>query len=184
MEKLTVSELLTKDLRGKIVCFPTDTVYGVGALIDDKVAISKIYEMKKRDAKKPLAILTPTSNIKQYVKYVSNDAIKLMNERWPGSLTLIFEKGEHIDPLITQGFDTIAFRMPNSQVALRILNHFGLMATTSVNISGEKELTSLEDIENKFADYLDYLVIDSEVATNTPSTVIDVTTDEMKIIRK
>jgi L-threonylcarbamoyladenylate synthase len=184
MEKLTAEELLTKDLRGKIVCFPTDTVYGVGALIDDKKAISKIYEMKKRDAHKPLAILTSTKSIEQYVKYVSLEAKKLMAEKWPGGLTLIFEKSEHIDPLITQGFNTIAFRMPNSKVALTILKHFGLMATTSVNISGEKPLTTLEEIEEKFADYLDYLVIDKEVATNTPSTVIDVTTDEIKIIRK
>lgn len=182
MEKITVDKLLTKDIRGKIVCFPTDTVYGVGALIDDLDAINKIYAMKKRDAKKPLAILTPTRSIEKYVKFITKDALNLM-EKWPGALTLIFQKSEHIDTLITQGVDTIAFRMPNSKVALKILNHFGLMATTSVNISGEKPLNSVGEIEALFAEYLDYLVVDTEISSKTPSKVVDVSTEETKIIR-
>lgn len=183
MEKITASELIKKDIRGKIVCFPTDTVYGVGALIDDIDQIKKIYQMKNRDASKPLAILTGTKDITKYVKNISSAAKELMDENWPGALTLIFQKNDLIDDVITIGFKTIAFRMPSGKVSLKILNHFGLMAVTSVNVSGMKELNSIEDIEEHFGDWIDYLVTDPEVFSSKPSRIIDVSTDQIKIIR-
>lgn len=73
--------------------------------------------------------------------------------------------------------------MPNSKVALTILEKFGLMATTSVNISGEKELNNLDEISQKFSSMIDYLVIDQETLSLKPSKIIDVTEDEAKIIR-
>ena len=63
MELVSVEELLKKDIKGCVVCFPTDTVYGVGALVDDLDAIKKIYELKERDYSKPLAILTPNDKL-------------------------------------------------------------------------------------------------------------------------
>lgn len=183
MEQITAKELLKCDLRGKIVCFPTDTVYGVGALYDDIAAIKKIYQMKHRSVTKPLAILTPTKDISQYVLKVSKVAQDLMDQYWPGPLTLIFQKSKNVSDEVTMGYSTIAIRMPNSPTALTILNKFGLMATTSVNVSGEKELNSIAEIASKFSDYLDYLVIDQEEFTSKPSKIIDVSGDEIKIIR-
>lgn len=183
MEKVTVNELLSIDLKGKIVCFPTDTVYGVGAIYNDLEAINKIYLMKKRDYSKPLAILTNTKDIDQYIKYKSKKALELINNGWPGALTLIFEKSEVIDDIITSGKNTIAFRMPNSKIALAILDKFGLMATTSVNLSGEKPLNDINEIEKLFSDYIDYLVIDKETVNGKPSRIIDVTKDKEVIIR-
>ena len=183
MEKVTLEELLTKDIKGKIICFPTDTVYGVGALINDEEAIDKIYEMKKRDYSKPLAILTASKDIDKYVSILSDDAHKLMNDYWPGALTLIFKKSGLISYKITSGLDTVAFRMPNSKVALKILEHFGPLATTSVNISGESPLNSIEEIEAAFSDYIDYLVIDDEAVNGKPSRIIDVSGNYMKVIR-
>lgn len=183
MEKVSLEELLSKDIKGKIICFPTDTVYGVGALIDDNDAIDKIYEMKKRDYSKPLAILTASKNIDKYVLDISQDANKLMDEYWPGSLTLIFKKSHLISDKITSSLSTVAFRMPNSKIALKILEHFGPLATTSVNISGDKPINSLEDIENKFKDDIDYLVIDQEKVLGVPSKIIDVSSENIKIIR-
>lgn len=183
MEQIKVSTLLTKDIRGKIVCFPTDTVYGIGALIDDDEAIQKIFALKKRDADKPLAILTATKDIKGFVKMISKDAKRLMDERWPGNITLIFEKNEHIKSAITKGFPTVAFRMPAGPTALKILKHFGLMAVTSVNISGQKELNCVADIINQFGDAIDYIVIDQEELSGVPSEIYDVTIHTTKRIR-
>ena len=183
MEKVTVNELLAIDLKGKIVCFPTDTVYGVGAIVNDEAAIDKIYEMKKRDYSKPLAILTPNKNIDRYVIYTNKDVFKLMDEGWPGALTLIFQKSGIVSYSITNGLDTIAFRMPNSKIALQILNHFGPLATTSVNISGMPPLNDIEEIEKQFSEYIDYLVIDKENISGSPSRIIDVSNDTIKVIR-
>lgn len=183
MEKVSLADLLTKDIRGKVVCFPTDTVYGVGGMIDDEVARQKIFAMKHRDPNKPLAILTPNQQIDDYVAHVSKEARKWMDEGWPGALTLIFKKSEKVDLSVTSGKDTVGFRMPNSKVALAILEKFGLMATTSVNLSGEAPLNSVEDIEKWFSSCIDYLVTDLEVSSKIPSRVIDVSGDEVKILR-
>ena len=184
MDVITLKELLTKDIKGKVVCFPTDTVYGVGALINDSVAINKIYHLKNRDKSKPLAVLTGTRNIDEYVLEISDFSKQLMEQYWPGALTLIFKKSNIISDKVTSGFDTVGLRMPNSNVALQILNKFGLMATTSVNISGSEPLNNVDDIIKHFKDEIDYLVIDKENTSNISSTVIDVSTDNYKILRQ
>lgn len=183
MEKVSLSDLLKLDITGKIICFPTDTVYGVGAQVKDIDAIKKIYEMKNRDERKPLAILTASTDVSEYVDEVTSYAKKLIEEHWPGPLTLIFKKSKNIDDLITKGFNTVGLRMPNSKIALAILNHFGPMATTSVNLAGMPPLNSVEDIEKTFKDKIDYIVIDKEKISKKPSTIIDLTEDNLKVVR-
>lgn len=184
MEKVTLDTLLTRDITNKVICFPTDTVYGVGAKVDDLSAIQRIFEMKKRDGNKPMAILTPTRAIEKYVKDISDEAKTMMNQEWPGALTLIFMKTNLISDELTKGFPTVAFRMPASHIALRILTHFGLMAVTSINISGEKELNTIDEIEAQFKDYIDYLVIDPETLSKIPSKIVNVTSKTPVIIRR
>lgn len=183
MEKVNLTTLLTLDIKEKIICFPTDTVYGVGALFNDIKAIEKIYQLKQRNYNKPLAILTPNKDIEKYIIDYEN-AIGYINKYWPGEVTLIFKKSALIPDEVTKGLDTVAFRMPDSIIALKILNQFGPMATTSVNISGEKELNTIAEIENKFSHLIDYLVIDEERLSLKPSRVFDCTSGDLKIIRK
>lgn len=183
MEKVSLEMLLTLELKGKIICFPTDTIYGVGALFNDIEAINKIYQLKQRDYNKPLAILTPNKDIEKYILNFEN-VKEYINKYWPGPVTLIFKKSSLISDELTKYLDTVAFRMPSSKIALKILNQFGPMATTSVNISGEKELNSIKDIENKCSHLIDYLVIDDEKLSLKPSKVIDCTSNNLKIIRK
>ena len=186
MEKITLSELLClekEDLKGKLICFPTDTVYGVAAMASDKEAVEKIFKMKNRTERKPLALLC--SNVKQieeYVEEIDEAVLFLMKKYWPGALTIIFNKragvGEHLAK------DTIAFRMPNSKLALAIINRFSIMATTSVNLSGEVEMNDIEEIAEKFSDWIDYLVTDEAYISNVPSTVLDATGKSLNIIRE
>ena len=184
MDVITLQELLEKDIKGKVICFPTDTVYGVGALIEDREAINKIYNLKHRDKSKPLAVLTGTNNIDKYVLEINNKARQLMNTYWPGALTLIFKKSNIISDEVTSGFDTVGLRMPNSKIALSILNKFGLMATTSVNISGSNPLNNIEDIQKYFSNEIDYLVMDKEQTSNVSSTVVDVSSSNIKVLRQ
>lgn len=185
MEKVTVDELIKlkkEDLYGKIICFPTDTVYGVGALASDEGAIKKIYKMKNRSDNKPLPILcSKVSQVEEYA-YISKKAKDLMEKYWPGALTIILNKKEGAFDNIAEA--TLAFRMPNSSVSLKIIDHFALLATTSVNTSGEKELNSVSEIEEKFSSYIDYLVIDSATFSSVASTIVDATSDTLKVIRQ
>ena len=183
MIKITVEELvkLTKeDIKGKVIVFPTDTVYGIGSMIEDKEGVIKIYNLKHRDKNKPLANLAYSSEqIKEYVHISNPKTIELM-KHWPGALTIIFNK-KHI---YNDELPTIAFRIPNSKVALTILKHFGVMSVTSMNLSGSEPLNNLEDIIKNFADEIDYLVIDEEIHSNVSSTIIDVTKEPFVVLRK
>ena len=184
MEKISVFDLKNIDLKGKIICFPTDTVYGVGCKIDDLEAIKKIYEMKNRDFSKPLAVLCKDKNIDEFVLNASIDALELMEKYWPGALTIIFKKSDKVNSLVSANLDTVGFRMPNSKIALSVLNEFGVMATTSVNISGEKALNDSDEIEQEFSEFIDYMIIEKESLSCNSSTVVDASGDKIKILRQ
>lgn len=178
MEKITLDNLLgikKKDLFGKIVIFPTDTVYGVGAIYQDQEGINKIYEMKKRDYGKPLAVLCSDIDQVNGIALIPDYAQKYV-KYWPGALTIICKK--------KNGDGTIAVRIPNSNIARDILNHFGPMSTTSVNYSGEKELNDIDEIYNLFSSKADYLVTNKQELSKTPSTIISCVNDCIEVIRE
>lgn len=173
------------DLSGKIIAFPTDTVYGVGALLNDLEGINKIYELKHRDNSKPLAILAPSiESILPYIEYPKVEVMELMERYWPGALTIIFNKNQENKVLFNTEFNTIAFRIPSSNIALSILSKFGPMATTSVNISGSAPLNSYEEINNHFNDQIDYIISDVESLSGVSSTIIDATKNPFVVIRE
>ena len=180
-----IYQITKENLKGKIICFPTDTVYGLGCMLEDEDALNKIYKLKHRNPSKPLAILVGNNqDINPYVKEVPTLAKKLINDFWPGALTIIFNKKEGILDGVVRGKNTIGFRMPNSIIALKILQHFGPMATTSVNISNEEPLNDLNEIKNLFGDLIDIYITDKEVVSKVSSTVIDITSDPYKILRQ
>jgi len=177
VERVTLNKLLQlkkEDLKGKLICFPTDTVYGVGAIATDVEACKKIYQMKQRSDKKPLPLLcSDIEQVKEYVEEIDEAVESLMRKYWPGALTIIFKKKENVGKHLSE--DTIAFRMPNSRIALSIINKFSPLATTSVNMSGEAEINNIDEIEEKFSDWIDYIVTDEAYLSNIPSTVMDAT---------
>ena len=178
MEKIKLNKFLLldkKSLYGKIVIFPTDTVYGVGALYQDQKGIDKIYEMKKRDYGKPLAVLCSDINQVNDIALIPNYAYKY-TKYWPGALTIICTKKDSTG--------TIALRIPNSDVARAILNKFGPMPTTSVNYSGEKELNDINEIYQLFKDKVDYLIIDEQHFSAVPSTIISCVSEKLEVIRE
>ena len=179
MEKIRVDDLLKLDkevLVNKIIVFPTDTVYGVGCLYKDNIGRDKIYNMKDRDYGKALPILVGDIESARKISKITPDMDKYISI-WPGALTIIFESTDSDYP-----HDTIAIRIPDSDIAIKILKHFGPMEVTSVNISGEKELNSVREIEEKFKDKIDYLVTDEVTLSKTPSTIISLT-PEFKVLR-
>lgn len=184
MIKISVNDIDKIDLKGKIICFPTDTVYGVGAMIDDDVAIKKIYDLKKRDKDKPLAVLSPTiDEVLPLVKINNEKTYKLM-EKWPGALTIVFEKSDKVKDYISNNLKTIGIRIPNSAIARAVLNRFGVLATTSVNISGSVSLNNKDEIEKAFGDKIDYMILEEEHLSGISSTVVIVMDDGIKVIRQ
>ena len=168
---IDVKELLKIDLKDEVIVFETDTVYGIGCLIDSEIGIKRIYDIKKREDKKPLAVLC--GNIEQVNNLVQDfDGYSYLADKyWPVALTLIFKKNSIVSDSITSGFDTVGVRIPNDRIALEILEKYGAMAVTSLNISSEPALLKFGDTL-AFENEVDYIVKGKDLSSIS-STVYD-----------
>jgi len=180
-------ELAGRELKnGKIIVFPTDTVYGIGANYKDKEAIDKIYKYKNRDKNKPLILLISKK------EYLSKIAIfdekkleKLTNKFWPGALTLVLKKNMDECKELNPDFQSIGVRIPKNKVALEIIeNAGGIIATTSANISDKETPTNYNELDQEFIEKVDYVIKEENTHIGIASTIIDMTGDNIKILRE
>lgn len=171
---------------GGIVAFPTDTVYGLGAIYKDEKAVAKIFEAKGRDEKKPLSILvSDAKEVEQIADDICPEAIKLMEKYWPGALTLIFKKKAGIPDNVTASGDTIGVRMPKSDVARDLIKAAGMpLAAPSANTSGKRSSVSAEDVKEDLDGKIDMLIDGGACDIGIASTVVDVTKKPFKILRE
>ncbi len=167
--EIRINELLKRDLKDQVIIFQTDTVYGIGCLLNSKNGVEKIYEIKKREGVKPLAVLC--ANLDQVKSLVKEFELgeQYAKNHWPGALTLIFEKRDSVPDYVTSGFDTVGVRIPNDEIALRLLDHFGPMAVTSLNISTEEAILKY-DKALEFSSEVDFIVEGKDLL-NISSTV-------------
>ena len=169
--EINVNTLLRKKIQDEVIVFQTDTVYGIGALLKSKKGVKKIYDLKSRESKKPLAVLC--ANIEQVKSIVEDfDSIKQFAEsHWPGALTLVLNKKDIVGDFVTSGYSTVGVRIPNDDIALRILSRFGPMAVTSLNISSEPAILKYSDTL-RFINEVDYIVKGKDL-NSISSTVYD-----------
>ena len=166
----------------KVIIFPTDTVYGIGASIFDKEGQARIYDIKHRDKSKPLAVLCASLNQIEEIAIVNIKAKKLIQRFLPGALTLILPAKDKVKDIM--GIPTIGVRIPNSKLALKILTENGAMATTSVNESGEKPLDTYEEIKAVYGNLVDEIYEKEEESSHISSTVVSLIGDDVKLLRE
>ncbi|MBR3288527.1 MAG: threonylcarbamoyl-AMP synthase [Lachnospiraceae bacterium] len=182
-------DLVVKTLKeeGKVVALKTDTVYGLVCNALDKKAVEKIYEIKKRESKKPLSIFV--KNINEVEKYVDSSNLtsytkRLMEKYWPGALTIIFKKKDGTLNHLSPNSDGIGIRIPNDKDLKYILDNIDFpLAQTSCNISGEKEYKNAFEIKEKLGKEIDLIVDGGEITNNIPSTVLSLECNEPIILR-
>ena len=158
---------------GNLIIYPTDTVYGVGGIIESDESIAKIYKAKERSFKSPLIVLV--SDISKIEK--------LIKEFWPGGLTIILNKKDNVPDIMVSGGKTVGVRMPNLDTALKIIEAAGgLLPTTSANISGETTPRSYDELSEEFKERVEILVDGGRCPIGNASTIIDMS-DKPKILR-
>lgn len=168
--------------KGGIVAFPTETVYGVGIHFNDEEALERLMEAKNRDYSKAITLMVADkADISQYA-YISPQAQKMINQFMPGMITLIFKKKESVRDSMTNGKSTIGIRIPDSEFVLSLLKKVGPMLATSANLSQHSNTTSTQEVLNQLDGRID-LVVDGKTSDNIASTVVDVSQDEIKILR-
>lgn len=167
---------------GDVIIFPTDTVYGIGGKIDDLEALEKIYEIKKRPKDKRLAVLCGSIEEIERIAYLNDKAMKLIEKFMPGALTVILKSKEEVrNEFISE---TVAVRIPNHELALRILSENGAMATSSVNISGSKPMNDYIEIVEKFNNEVLCVYPNVETPSKVSSTIVDLSGEECVLIRE
>ena len=168
--------------KGGIVAFPTETVYGVGIHFNDEEALERLMEAKNRDYSKAITLMVADkADISQYA-YISPQAQKMINQFMPGMITLIFKKKESVRDSMTNRKSTIGIRIPDSEFVLSLLKKVGPMLVTSANLSQHSNTTSTQEVLNQLDGRID-LVVDGKTSDNIASTVVDVSQDEIKILR-
>jgi len=173
---------------GGVIAYVTDTVWGLGALPSSEKGVAKIYEIKKREAQKPLILMSnDIENLKPYVKEISENAQELVDKHFPGALTLILEKTEKAPDYMTSGFNTVGIRIPDNGVFKEICESItgNVLATTSANLSHEPSAKSYEQAVANMGGKADLIIEDyGQSAKGLESTVALVMSDGVKVLRQ
>ncbi len=171
--------------QGKLVLFPTETVYGIGANALNEEAVKKIYIAKGRASDNPLiAHISHIEMLEQLVEEVGKVEKTLIENFWPGPLTIIFKKKKIVPDIITGGLDTVAIRMPSNQIARKLIEYSNCpIAAPSANISGKPSGTLVEDIIEELDGKVEYIIDSGKVDIGIESTVIRVQDGVVHILR-
>ncbi|MDO4528847.1 MAG: L-threonylcarbamoyladenylate synthase [Lachnospiraceae bacterium] len=172
--------------QGGIVAFPTDTVYGLGAVCTNDEAVQKIFAAKGRDEGKPLSILVASvEQAEQIALEIPEKARRLMEKYWPGALTLVLKKRPEISDKVSAGRETIGLRMPDSRAAVKLLEAAGIpLAAPSANTSGKRSSVSAEDVIADLAGRVDMILDGGRCPVGISSTVVDLTGESPVILRE
>lgn len=171
---------------GGVVAFPTESFYALGVLATDETAVRRLFDIKKRPADKPLPLLVGNMDIlKSIVTNIPARAKGLIEQYWPGPLTLIFEARENIPELLTGGTGKVAVRIPGKSAALDLATALKLPVTaTSANISFMPPAKDLELIKKYFENKIDLIIDAGRAPGGRPSTIVDVTVAPPEILRE
>ena len=177
---------------GHLVAFPTETVYGLGADASNADAVAKIYATKGRPADHPLIVhISSMDGIGYWADEISDYAIALAREFWPGPMTLIFQRSDAAKDFITGGQETVGLRVPDHVVALALLEaaqQIGVqgIAAPSANRFGHVSPTTAEAVREELSDYLsskDVILDGGPSQVGVESTIIDCTGSNPHILR-
>lgn len=179
-------------LRGQLVAFPTETVYGLGADASNQTAVARIYEVKQRPADHPLIIhISSSEQIDFWAENIPEYARSLANVFWPGPMTLILQRSTAAKDFVTGGQATVGLRVPNHPVALELLKKFESLgghgvAAPSANLFGKVSPTTAAAVSSELADRLqpgDLVLEGGASQVGIESTIIDCTKAAPSILR-
>lgn len=172
-------------LRGELVVFPTDTVYGIGAVPDEPLALARIFEAKLRPRKLTLPVLVPTMAAAREVAAFDDRAERLAGRWWPGALTIVLPRLERSRGWDLGGAtDTVGVRIPHDPMALAVLAGTGPLAVTSANRSGDPTPTTCDEIVEAFGDLVSVYLCRDEPLVGAPSTVVDLAGEFPRVLRE
>lgn len=185
-QKRLITQIVDCLKSGGVIIYPTDTIYGLGCDIHQPKAIEKICRIKGVDPKKAQFsfICRDLSHLSDYTKSIDTPLYRLLKSHLPGPFTFILPAGKQVPKLLQNKKSTIGIRVPDNEICRNILEELG-NPILSTSLPGEmvEEYTDPEIIYEKFGSVVDF-VIDGGVGGINPSTVVDCSSEEWKVLRQ
>lgn len=170
---------------GGVVCYPTDTMYGIGCDIFNQKAVRRVYQIKRRPKDKPFSFMCASlTNISQY-GHVGNTAYRLMRKNLPGPYTFVLSGTKVVPKIMLTKQKTVGIRVPDNAVCLAIIEMLGnpVLNTSAMLEEDEQPVRTCDDVDRLFGKQVD-LIIDSGEILPAPSTVISLLTEQPEILRE
>ena len=172
--------------QGKLVAFPTETVYGLGADANNPLAVQAVFTAKARPSTHPLIIHIPNvAAISNWAVEISDTVMELCEHFWPGPLTVILKKAKHVLPLVAAGQDTVALRVPNHPITLALLKDFaGGLVGPSANRFGRISPTCAIDVATELGDQVHAILDGGRCQIGIESTIVLVQENKIHLLRQ
>jgi len=169
---------------GKLVAFPTETVYGLGANALDPLAVAKIFEAKERPSFDPLIIhIADINDLKKLTTITDERVYKLAEKFWPGALTMVLPKSNLVPDIVTSGLNTVGIRMPANKLALQLIKKSGCpIAAPSANKFGRISPTTAQHVKKQLPD-IDFVIDGGRTDVGVESTIIKLFENGFRILR-
>lgn len=181
-------EIINVLTNGGVIAYVTDTVWGLGCLPNNESAVKKIYEIKKREAQKPLILMSnDIYPLLDYVKPIPKIGQILIKKYFPGALTIVTDKSENTPDYITSSMPTVGIRVPDNEVFREICEIIPghVLATTSANLSLQPSAKTYEQALENMSGLADLIIEDyGYAAKGLESTVVGVMNNELRIFRQ
>ncbi|MGQ0606567.1 MAG: L-threonylcarbamoyladenylate synthase [Candidatus Nitrosotenuis sp.] len=170
---------------GRVVAFPTETVYGLGANALDTVSVGKIFEAKGRPSDNPLIVhISDVADIGMLADHIPSVAYDLIDRFWPGPLTLVLKKSKIVPRIVTGGLDTVAIRMPKNKIAQALIKEARVpIAAPSANVAGRPSPTTSKHVVDDLSGRISMIIDGGSTKIGIESTVIDVSTKTPILLR-
>lgn len=169
---------------GKVIAFPTDTVYGLGVRYDNEDALIRLKQAKIRPESKPIPLMVASLSQIEEVAYVNEQAKALIDAFMPGAFTIVLKKKETVADYVTNSLASIAIRMPDDEFVLGIMKVIDKpMLVTSANLSEKQACKSGEEVLQQLSGRIDGVVMGTSGARQA-STIVDASGSEIKVLRE
>jgi L-threonylcarbamoyladenylate synthase len=170
---------------GELVAFPTDTVYGVGAIVWDVAAVHRLYLAKLRPAEKAIPVLlADPSDIALVSEQLPSSVLRLADRFWPGPLTLVIARSPRIPDEVTAGGSTLAVRVPDHDLARALIRAAGApLAATSANLSGQPSPVTAQDVAAQLAGRIAMILDGGSCPGGVPSSIVDLSGPAPRLVR-
>jgi L-threonylcarbamoyladenylate synthase len=173
-------------LRGGVIAFPTDTLYGLGCSLFDVSAVEMVARLKRRDPSLAVISLIPEPRqVFGLARDVGEVAERLMARFWPGPLSLIFQAAPIVPPRVRGAGGTVALRCPRDTLCQRLLDRIGgPVVSSSANLSGQRPAETAEEVVRIFGNQLDLVIDGGPRHGDLPSTLVDVSGAKPRLLRR